>query len=288
MKKTIACTLIIATTLGLFSGCSCDHDWIDADCTSPKTCAKCHETRGDEKGHKWIDATCDTPKTCSECDKEQGKPLEHDWQDATCLAPITCKLCGKKDGKELGHEPGKWVIESINSITMSAEQKQYCNRCNEELDSKTETVKQLHDGETFLISAQTFTVRLNNEINNWADDLLGANEYDSDGSFSCAITHSTNILGLTLFSYDDEYISYESKNSAAFDRVSTIFSIGGDDNTWIDVMCALVTTCDPSLTHSEAIQFITSLASIKNLTKNGLRYQVTSDGSRLALLITVE
>ena len=52
MKRFTVLSICLALCLSLLSGCSCDHDWIDATCTEPKTCAKCDETKGKPLGHK--------------------------------------------------------------------------------------------------------------------------------------------------------------------------------------------------------------------------------------------
>lgn len=54
---------------------SCDHDWILADCTTPRTCRICREITGDPADHQWIDATYLSPKTCSICRKTEGDVL---------------------------------------------------------------------------------------------------------------------------------------------------------------------------------------------------------------------
>ena len=98
---------IAALFVLILSGCSCKHEtWLDATCTTPKTCADCGETEGEALGHQWIDATCTEPKTCSVCGETEGKSAGHKWVDATCTEPKTCSVCGETEGKALGH---KWV-----------------------------------------------------------------------------------------------------------------------------------------------------------------------------------
>lgn len=38
------------------------HEWKEATCAEPKTCAKCGETEGEALGHTWVEATCEEPK----------------------------------------------------------------------------------------------------------------------------------------------------------------------------------------------------------------------------------
>ena len=80
------------------------HDFADATCTAPKTCKVCGVTEGAALGHDWADADCDTPKTCKVCGATEGEALGHDWADADCDTPKTCKVCGVTEGEALGHE----------------------------------------------------------------------------------------------------------------------------------------------------------------------------------------
>ena len=88
MKKAI---LLLLSLVLVFSLCACciQHEWKDATCTEPKTCAKCGKTEGEPLGHNWEDATCMKPKRCSVCKETEGEPLGHSWEDATCTKPKT-------------------------------------------------------------------------------------------------------------------------------------------------------------------------------------------------------
>ena len=52
------------------------HSWVDATCTTPKTCYTCGEVSGFALGHQWVDATYDAPKTCSVCGLTEGEKRE--------------------------------------------------------------------------------------------------------------------------------------------------------------------------------------------------------------------
>lgn len=78
----------------LLTGCCISHDWQDATCTEPKTCAKCGETEGEALGHTWLEATCTAPKTCSVCGETEGEALEHIFAEANYQQPATCTVCG--------------------------------------------------------------------------------------------------------------------------------------------------------------------------------------------------
>lgn len=64
MKKLISFILALAMIFSL-TACGCDHQWQEATCTTPKTCAECGETEGEAAGHtpgKWIVSAVDTEK----------------------------------------------------------------------------------------------------------------------------------------------------------------------------------------------------------------------------------
>lgn len=126
LKHIFFSAMLIASSLA-FIACgsgnnSCKHEWKEADCTSPRTCAECGETEGEALGHNWIDASCDKPKTCKNCGATEGEPLEHKWQEADCTHPKTCSVCGATEGKSLGHK-----FDTNDICTKDA----VCERCHE-------------------------------------------------------------------------------------------------------------------------------------------------------------
>lgn len=125
MKKKISVLALMLCCLLILAGC-CSHEWLDATCEAPKTCAKCGETEGEALGHSWADATCTAPKICSVCHAQEGSALGHDWIDATTEAPMTCAACAITEGERIITDPrfttastkdlyGKWV--SILELT---------------------------------------------------------------------------------------------------------------------------------------------------------------------------
>lgn len=80
------------------------HKWVDATCTTAKTCSVCGATEGEAGGgHVWNDATCTTAKTCSACGATEGEALGHTWVDATCTSRVTCSACNATKGTRLEH-----------------------------------------------------------------------------------------------------------------------------------------------------------------------------------------
>lgn len=105
-------TAILALALLLtLAGCQCDHQWAEADCGNPKTCAKCGETEGEPLGHDWAEATCQAPKTCIRCDLTEGDALGHSWREANYQDPETCATCGATQGEPLEADFEKHGLE---------------------------------------------------------------------------------------------------------------------------------------------------------------------------------
>lgn len=103
MKRTLCLLAVFTLCLGLFTGCSCTHEWQEANCTTAKTCTKCQEVEGEALGHSWQDATCAEPRTCTICALTEGEALTHDWVDVSCAAPRHCSLCDLTEGEALPH-----------------------------------------------------------------------------------------------------------------------------------------------------------------------------------------
>lgn len=99
----------------------CNHNWIEATCTDPRTCSICGEIEGVPLGHTWLEATCTEPKTCSICGETEGEPLGHTWLEATCTESKTCSVCGESEGEPLGHDV----------VGLSCTDDGTCSRCGE-------------------------------------------------------------------------------------------------------------------------------------------------------------
>lgn len=91
MKKFVLLTLVLAMVFSM-AACSCNHQWQEADCTTPKTCTECGETEGEAAGHtprEWVVSAVNTDNLtmtldlpCDVC----GKIMESKT-DATGIAP---------------------------------------------------------------------------------------------------------------------------------------------------------------------------------------------------------
>lgn len=138
MKRIISLLLIISLML-CFSGCCFKHEYTPATCTTPPTCTKCGEIKGEKLGHDWSEATCLIPKTCLTCKTTDGDPLGHSWSEATCANPKTCSICNLTDGNKLEHSYTKETTAeatctSLGIITYT------CDNCK---DSYTEDIEMI-------------------------------------------------------------------------------------------------------------------------------------------------
>ena len=121
MNKRLLLTTLVLFMLANLTACSlnpnggnnvaasCDHQWIDATCTEPKTCSICGATEGDPLGHDFAPATVDSPKRCKVCGFEEGEKVkvktvnlsgEGWWDyDYTNDAIINCQFTDEIDGR---------------------------------------------------------------------------------------------------------------------------------------------------------------------------------------------
>lgn len=130
MKKSFVLLTVAALCFAL-TACACDHEWEDANCTTPKTCSECNETKGDALGHKWVNATCENAKYCSVCETSEGEPLGHAWSNATCTTAQTCSTCQKTKGAALGHKPGEWTVKTEATCSEVGTETSVCSVCQE-------------------------------------------------------------------------------------------------------------------------------------------------------------
>ncbi len=98
MKKLLYPLIVLGLTAAIFSGCCLSHEWQEATCEAPRTCARCGKTEGSILAHDWQEATCTAPKTCKDCGTTDGEPLEHDVLITHMYARSydgVCKTCNQ-------------------------------------------------------------------------------------------------------------------------------------------------------------------------------------------------
>lgn len=124
MKRKILFPVLCILCAMLLAACQCKHDWVEADCTTAKTCARCKEVIGAPLGHAWIPATCTQAKRCSACGRTEGIPENHNWVPATCTSKMYCEDCHTTSGTLAEHD---W----IPAVNRSGIEGRICVNCQE-------------------------------------------------------------------------------------------------------------------------------------------------------------
>ena len=78
MKRFISAILLLVFCCTLLTGCFCKHEWQDATCTTPTTCALCGKTEGEAPGHMAGDMVTG----------------EIDFSAKTSTSYQNCRVCG--------------------------------------------------------------------------------------------------------------------------------------------------------------------------------------------------
>ena len=283
MKK---CMLMLLLTLVLFSltGCSCDHDWQEADCRHPKTCLKCGETEGMELEHDWIEATCTTRKHCSRCAYTRGEPLGHTFREATCTESAVCTVCGFVGEGPLGHSEGDWEVLSEDWLRAVREERTLCRTCGVEVQRRTRIVESLHDGQRMLLTPLEFGTRLETVLDSYQGNLLRVVPGKSAGKFSCDILSGEEKCGFIRFRKGSELIAEGENASICFDGI--LCSVSGSSNI-VRVMTAVIQTCDPQMTFEEAKAVASTMLETGGRTIHGIHYSYNIMGSDALLSATV-
>ena len=87
---------------------TCDHEWVEATCETPKQCSTCGEVADPALGHTGGEATCEAKAVCTRCEKEYGE-LGHVANPATCTSASVCELCGEELAPKTTHQNLSWT-----------------------------------------------------------------------------------------------------------------------------------------------------------------------------------
>ena len=161
------------------------HTWVDADCTTPKTCSECHDTEGEALGHDY-DAVVTAPTctqdgyttyTCHCGDSYVANTVTAtghtmgawvETQAPTCTEQGSkvreCSVCDHAEVSEidaLGHVPGNVVVENRVPSTCttlgSYEEVISCTKCDEEISRRTVTIPMINHAHNAVVTAPTCT-----------------------------------------------------------------------------------------------------------------------------------
>ena len=103
MRKSIESVLIIMMGMIFLTSCGCKHEWMEANCSTPRTCSVCGKQEGEIGNHVWVEANCTVAKTCDLCKITEGEPIGHDWVEATCKTLKICSVCQITEGTYSDH-----------------------------------------------------------------------------------------------------------------------------------------------------------------------------------------
>ena len=78
MIRKVSIFILILVLALVFTGCCKHEQWVDATCTTPKTCVECGEIEGSALGHTWIPRTTEIPETCTRCGETRGERIVTD------------------------------------------------------------------------------------------------------------------------------------------------------------------------------------------------------------------
>lgn len=154
---------ILLRACGIITLTDHEHEWQEATCTEPRTCATCDEQEGEPLGHTWILATCTEAEHCSVCGQNRhwySEPAGHDWEMPTCTTPKTCSRCGETTGEAYGHNFAAYQWETTVEPTCQTEGEatHTCTRCGEAETKALSIIDHKADGWT-IIQEATATMR---------------------------------------------------------------------------------------------------------------------------------
>lgn len=262
MKSIIKLGLLFAVMIVILTGCRCKHEWIEATCTTPKTCRLCNET--------------------------EGSPAPHNWSNATCKAPKTCAACGITEGEQLPHTPGEWTTFKTDYVAAKSLMVQQCRDCGELLDENSILLEHMHYGTHFLLSTEDFAARLTALMQELQEDY---GDYSSeiaevDGkaqlNIYCTSGRIRETVGELSFGIGGDELDYDQK-----DAENSYIGVGGiisSDHLNV-LMPALVQTVDPTIDIPEAFSHSGEWISERSIECNGILYDIMAGNEAAAALM---
>lgn len=290
MKFKILISVILICTV-LLSGCGCSHQWLDANCESPKICSLCGETEGAALSHNWTEASCKAPRSCLACGNTEGEALSHNWIDASCTKAKYCTLCGEEDGEVPGHSPAKAKYSNLDFNTASGDYSISCDICGEIIESGSGILKALHDGDEFLCSCIEWYERILNMHKE--DDLGGFGDMDENDALFALIYWDTDfVTRITFKNSDGSSPSADCTFSSLYANLGwnrSPLEVALENNHYLHGVPVMV-ACDPTLTHNDALELYQELMRESTLSNNGLYYELFYDDETgsLTMSVTVE
>lgn len=206
----------------------CEHDWIDATCTTPKTCKLCGATEGEPLGHieetiQGYAADCtNTGLTdgvrCSRCGEilvpQQVIPaLGHEFveisrTDASCETDgqivYRCSRCNEEKTEvisALGHDYGDWVVTKQPEVGVPGEQQKTCKRCGDVVTEEIPALPKPEEPTTLSYLAGTFG---NVDTQEWPEPYIDL--WETEEEKEEIAMHYVNNMSETIINSEDDLI----------------------------------------------------------------------------------
>lgn len=244
MKKKLflLCTTILC--MCLLTGCSCEHEWMAATCTTAKTCSICGDTDGEALSHDWVDANCEHPKTCNRCNLAEGDVTEHAL--------------------------GEWT-ESVDYIHAETYRAQFCSICGAVINSETVPVEDFADNGTFSFTPREFVERFVHIASETMENVSYTVIEDSDNLHIGISLGEKRAAVFSFYDYDIDSMTKSDIDSARIGAFSFSYAFELGPLTWSpemdeftdynvlifgDVFAeALIRTCEPVATKETVYGF---------------------------------
>ena len=186
MKKLIALLMVLTAALALWG---CSKEPAPTTAVIPATTAPATEPRC---VHEYTDADCTTPKTCALCGITRGNALGHDYAEGIC------SRCGAEDATYVALLDGSWCTEALNETSTQIEN--ICMRFRE--DGTVMFAAGIYDRLSDVPEDQRESYMLDEE--NWLDYSGEIYYYAGFGVYNIlSYTVEGNIITCTL-EYDAE------------------------------------------------------------------------------------
>jgi len=192
------------------------------------------ELRAPSHTHNWVNATCTSPKTCSTCGATEGEALGHKYSsvvtEPTCTekgyTTYTCSVCNDSyTGDEVpanGHSFGEWEITTAPTCTQDGVQTRKCSACEE-----TETENIAAKGHSMTLTAAvapTCTTTGNNAYYTCGN----CNKLFKDEAGTQETTAENEILPVLAHSYSKPVFTWAEDNTC---KATYNCTVGGESAT---------------------------------------------------------
>lgn len=263
MKRTILTAVLVMLLAFCLTACGCEHEWEEATCTAPKTCRLCSQT--------------------------EGEPASHSFRSATCEVPKTCNGCGLTEGEVLPHTPGLWTTFRADYTSAKSLMVQQCQDCGTILDEKTAALDSLHDGRSFLPSAEDFAKRitvkmqeLQQDYGEYTAEIIREEDDEAVLRIYCTNGRIRETVGELSFGVGGNVLNYELK-----DAESSYLGIGGIVSTdhLTVIMPALVRAADPAIDIPAAFALCESWIMERSTASNGILYDIMAGNESAAMFM---